>query len=97
MCEIHLEILGFMAGLTNLISLLPQLLANLRNRAAAASQNAARNACQCAGNGMGLAYGLSVGSLAMTTFSLLGSVMAGALMWQVWAAKRDQRLGGGLA
>ena len=85
---LFVEILGFAAGFTNLVSSIPQLLANLRNPGAAAKQSASRNACQCAGNGMWLVYGVTVGSIAMSTFSTLGCIMAGALLWQVRHAKR---------
>lgn len=95
---VSVELLGFAAGLMNLTSSLPQLVANLRNPDCAAQQNAARNALQCAGNGMWLAYGISVGSMSMTTFSSLGCLMAGTLLWQVLKAKqvstpgRNQRI-----
>ena len=90
MCFIFVELVGFVAGLTNLVSSIPQLIANLRNPNSAAQQSAARNACQAAGNGMWLVYGLTVGSLAMSTFSTLGTLMAGALLIQVHRARRDR-------
>ena len=86
-----IELVGLMAGLTNLVSSVPQLVANLRNPDCAAGQSAGRNACQCAGNALWLVYGVSVGSLAMTLFSSLGSVMAGLLLWQVLSAARSGR------
>lgn len=84
---IFIEALGFVAGATNLMSSVPQLLANLKTPGCAANQSAARNACQAAGNGMWLAYGLASGSIAITTFSTLGCLMAGLLFWQVRRAR----------
>lgn len=80
---IYLEALGFAAGAVNLTSSVPQLIANLRNPALARNQSAARNACQAAGNGLWLAYGVTVGSVAMSTFSALGCLMAATLLAQV--------------
>lgn len=84
---IYVELLGFMAGLTNLLSSVPQLLANLKAPECAAQQSAARNVCQAAGNGMWLFYGVAIGSVAMTTFSTLGCAMAATLFVQVRKAK----------
>lgn len=83
-----IELIGLLAGLTNLVSSVPQLAANLRNPELARGQSAARNACQCAGNALWLVYGLSIGSFAMTLFSSLGCMMAGLLLWQVLSAAR---------
>lgn len=80
---VYVEMLGFVAGATTLCSSVPQLVANLRDPALAKGQSAARNALQCTGNAMWLVYALSVGSVAMTTFAGLGSVMALALLVQV--------------
>lgn len=84
---IYVEAIGFLAGLTNLFSSVPQLIANLKSPDCAADQSAARNICQAAGNGMWLCYGLAIGSLAMSTFSTLGCAMAAALFLQVRKAK----------
>ena len=92
MCNTYIELIGIIAGLTNLLSSAPQLIDNLRNPDRASGQNASRNALQCAGNGMWLFYGVSIGSLAMTTFSTLGSVMAALLFWQVVRCKRREGL-----
>ena len=88
MCFLMIELVGFVAGLTNLVSSVPQLIANLRHPERAANQDASRNAFQAAGNGMWLYYGVSVGSIAMTTFSTLGCLMAAALFWQVLKSHR---------
>ena len=85
---IYVEAVGFMAGLTNLMSSVPQLFANLKSPDCAASQSGLRNAFQAAGNGMWLVYGLAAGSIAMSTFSTLGCLMAGVLFWQVRRAKK---------
>lgn len=82
-----IEMIGIIAGLTNLLSSVPQLIDNLRNPGRASGQNASRNALQCMGNGMWLFYGVSIGSLAMTTFSTLGCIMAAVLFWQVVRCK----------
>lgn len=89
---IPIELLGFVAGLTNLASSVPQLIANLKNPINASKQSPSRNACQCAGNTLWLVYGISVGSIAMTVFSSLGSVMAALLLWQVLRAYTATRL-----
>ena len=78
-----LEMLGFVAGATNLMSSVPQLAANLRNPALASGQSLWRNCLQCAGNALWMIYGLSVGSVSMTTFAALGCLMAGGLMAQI--------------
>ncbi len=82
MDNVQLEILGFVAGVTNLTSSVPQLYANLCNPGFASQQSAARNCLQCAGNVLWLAYGLQMGSTSMTTFALLGALMAGTLALQ---------------
>ena len=88
---VSVELLGFAAGLTNLASSVPQLVANLRAPDCAAKQSASRNAFQCAGNAMWLGYGVSLGSLPMMAFSTLGCAMAGLLLWQVVKAKTGAR------
>lgn len=82
MDQVSLEVLGFVAGATNLMSSVPQLYANLRNPLLVSGQSATRNLLQCAGNILWLAYGMQIGSVAMTTFALLGTIMAGALALQ---------------
>lgn len=84
---IQIEILGFVASATNLFSSVPQLLANLRNPQLACGQSVSRNCFQCAGNGLWMLYGVTVGSLSMTTFATLGCVMAGGLVFQTLRAK----------
>ena len=85
---VQIEILGFVAGATNLCSSVPQLLSNLRNPQLARSQSMSRNCLQCAGNGLWLLYGASTGSLSMTTFAALGCGMAGLLVRQTRQAQR---------
>ena len=84
---VYLEVLGFVAGATNLCSSVPQLRANLSNPDLAKGQSTSRNCLQCAGNGLWLAYGVSAGSLAMATFASLGAAMAAALIYQTLRAK----------
>lgn len=84
---LHIELLGFFAGATNLFSSVPQLVANFRNPQLATGQNVARNCYQCAGNFLWLVYGATVGSVSMTTFATLGCIMAGALIFQTAKAK----------
>ena len=86
---IFIEALGFAAGFTNLMSSVPQLRANLKNPDCAANQSAARNACQATGNGLWLIYGLAAGSIAMSTFSTLGFLMAALLFLQVRKAQKS--------
>jgi len=90
MSNLTIEAIGLAAGLTSLLSSLPQMVANLRNPDMACQQSPARNAFQCAGNALWLVYGLSVGSLAMVLFSSLGIVMAGILLWQVVRSLQSQ-------
>ena len=92
MDAVHIEILGFLAGATTLFSSVPQLVANLRNPDLARGQSAARNAFQCSGNALWLVYAVSVGSLAMTTFAGLGSVMGLALLTQTLRSKSQADL-----
>lgn len=89
MDPIFIEMLGFVAGATNLASSVPQLLANLREPDLARGQSPARNAFQCAGNLMWLIYATQVGSIAMTTFAGLGCAMAGLLLAQTFGARRQ--------
>ena len=85
---IYIEAVGFVAGLTNLMSSVPQLRANLKNPECAAHQSAGRNACQATGNGLWLFYGIAAGSIAMSTFSTLGFIMAALLFLQVRKARK---------
>ena len=89
MDAMFVEMLGFVAGATTLFSSVPQLLANLRDPDLARGQSAARNALQGGGNAMWLLYALSVGSIAMTTFASLGSLMALALLTQTLRIKGE--------
>lgn len=82
MDPIMIEALGFAAGMTTLSSSVPQLIANLRNPDLARAQSASRNSLQSVGNGMWLLYGISAGSVSMTTFASLGFAMAAGLTWQ---------------
>lgn len=86
---LHIEILGFVAGATNLFSSVPQLLANLKNPQFACGQSASRNCLQCAANALWLGYGLSVGSISMAIFAALGCLMAGILVRQTVSFKTD--------
>ena len=82
-----IEILGFVAGATNLVSTAPQLVANLRNQDLARTQSLSRNCLQSSANAMWFVYGVTVGSTAMTTFAGLGCVMAGCLAFQTYRAQ----------
>lgn len=84
---VQIEILGFCAGATTLVSSVPQLVANLRNPHLARGQSSLRNWFQSTGNGLWMVYGLSVGSVSMTTFAALGSLMAGSLLIQTLRAQ----------
>lgn len=79
---LQIELLGFVAGATNLASSVPQLRANFRNPELACGQSVSRNCYQCAGNAMWMVYGVTVGSTSMTTFASLGCMMAGGLIFQ---------------
>ncbi|MDD9921468.1 MAG: hypothetical protein OXQ92_04175 [Boseongicola sp.] len=83
-----LELIGLMAGATNLFSSVPQLVANLREPDRAHGQSPARNAYQCVGNALWLVYGTAIGSIAMMLFSTLGCLMATVLLCQVLKAHR---------
>lgn len=89
---VQIELLGFVAGATNLFSSVPQLFANLSNPCLAKTQSCARNAFQCAGNSLWVIYAISVGSLSMMIFASLGSAMAGFLLVQTYQAKRRASL-----
>lgn len=86
MFAVEIEIIGFVAGATNLFSSVPQLVKNLRTPALAQGQCMSRNAFQCSANAMWLVYGASVESASMTTFAALGCLMAGALLVQTYRA-----------
>lgn len=83
-----IEILGFAAGATTLISSVPQLIANLRNQDLALGQSLSRNCLQSAGNALWFIYGVSVGSTSMVTFAGLGCLMASCLAFQTCRVQR---------
>ncbi|MEM6899075.1 MAG: hypothetical protein AAF583_04810 [Pseudomonadota bacterium] len=78
-----IELIGLAAGLTTLVSSVPQLVANLRDPESARKQSPMRNALQCVGNALWLLYGGAVGSLVMVVFSTMGCLMAACLLVQV--------------
>lgn len=84
----YIEILGFAAGATTLVSSAPQLIANLRNPDLARMQSLARNGLQAAGNMLWFVYGASVGSTSMITFSGFGFLMASCLAFQTYRVQR---------
>lgn len=88
MADLWIELIGWSAGLTNLSSSTPQLVANLRDPSRAAGQSAWRNALQAAGNLLWIAYGALIGSLAMMVFATLGFIMAAWLLAQVRRAQQ---------
>ena len=83
-----IEILGFAAGATTLISSVPQLIANLRDQDLALGQSLSRNCLQSAGNALWFLYGASVGSTSMLTFAGLGCLMASCLAFQTYRVQR---------
>ena len=85
---VQLELLGFAAGAINLMSSIPQLVANLRNPLQARGQSPSRNCFQCAGNALWMLYGVLVGSASMVTFACLGCLMAGGLILQTLPAQK---------
>lgn len=85
-----IEVLGFAAGATTLISSAPQLVANMRNQDLARGQSLARNCLQSAGNGLWFVYGASVGSTSMLTFAGLGCLMASCLAFQTHRVQRKK-------
>lgn len=87
-----IEILGFAAGATTLVSSVPQLIANLQNQELARGQSLSRNCLQSAGNALWFIYGASVGSTSMVTFAGLGFLMASCLAFQTYRVKR-RRIG----
>lgn len=88
---VHIEILGFAAGATTLISSVPQLIANLRNPDLAYGQSLSRNCLQSTGNALWLLYGASVGSTSMVTFAGLGCLMASCLAFQTFRVQRRRQ------
>lgn len=85
---IFIEMLGFAAGATTLISSVPQLIANLRDHDLALGQSLSRNCLQSAGNALWFLYGASVGSTSMVTFAGLGCLMASCLAFQTHRVQR---------
>ncbi|NNL17969.1 MAG: PQ-loop repeat-containing protein [Boseongicola sp.] len=83
-----IEILGFAAGATTLVSSVPQLIANLRNQELARGQSLSRNCLQSAGNALWFVYGASVGSASMLTFAALGCLMASCLALQAYLVQQ---------
>lgn len=81
---VFIEVLGFVAGATTLISSVPQLIVNLRNQDLALGQSLSRNCLQSAGNALWFIYGASVGSTSMVTFAGLGCLMASCLALQTY-------------
>ena len=91
MMLVSIEFLGFAAGATTLVSSVPQLIGNLRNRDLARSQSLARNCLQSAGNALWFLYGASVGSESMITFAGLGFLMASCLAYQTYRVQNEGR------
>ena len=81
---VFIELLGFAAGATTLVSSVPQLIANLRNQDLARGQSLSRNCLQSTGNALWFIYGASVGSISMVTFAGLGCLMASCLALQTY-------------
>ncbi len=79
-----IEMLGFIAGATTLVSSVPQLIANLRDKELARGQSLFRNLLQAIGNALWFLYGASVGSTSMVTFAGLGCFMAICLALQTY-------------
>lgn len=86
-----IEMLGFAAGATTLVSSVPQLIANLRNQNLALGQSLSRNCLQCTGNALWFIYGASVGSISMVTFAGLGCLMASCLALQTYRVQHRAR------
>lgn len=86
-----IEVLGFAAGAITLVSSIPQLVANLRNRELAMAQSLSRNCLQSTGNALWLGYGVTVGSASMVTFATLGCLMAGCLALQTHSVQKGNR------
>ena len=86
-----IEVLGFAAGAITLVSSIPQLIANLRNRELAMAQSLSRNCLQSTGNALWLGYGVSVESASMVTFAMLGCLMAGCLALQTYSVQKRSR------
>ena len=82
-----IELLGFIAGATTLVSSIPQLIANLRDKELARGQSLSRNLLQATGNALWFLYGASVGSTSMVTFAGLGCLMAGCLALQTYRVR----------
>lgn len=87
-----IELLGFIAGGTTLVSSVPQLLANLRDKELARTQSLSRNLLQAAGNALWFLYGASVSSTSMVTFAGLGCFMAICLALQTYRVQFARRI-----
>ena len=85
----HIELIGWLAGILLLMSSAPQLAANLRAPNLAKHQSPARNLLQCSGNFLWLVYAVMANVPAMKVFAALGTLMAAALFVQVMLARRE--------
>jgi uncharacterized protein with PQ loop repeat len=78
------EVLGFAAGATIMVSAVPQLVANIRNPQASANQSITRNIALVAGNIMWVAYGLMINAPSITMMCVVAAVLNGAVAMQVF-------------
>lgn len=85
-----IELVGWFAGTLLLLSSVPQLVANLRDRNLAKHQSPVRNLLQCGGNALWLVYAIVTDVPAMKVFAALGTLMAAALFIQVMNARRAE-------
>lgn len=85
---VSIEVLGFAAGATTLVSSVPQLIANLRDYDLAKGQSLSRNCLQSTGNALWFVYGATVGSTSMILFAGLGCLMASCLAFQTYRVQR---------
>mgnify|MGYP007079448394 CR=1 FL=1 len=88
MDSVPVELIGWAAGLTNLLSSVPQLIENISDCTKAAHQSSLRNLLQFQGNILWLIYGIKISAQEMVIFASCGSLMAFWLLIQVVRAKR---------
>lgn len=89
--EIATFVSGIAAGSLVALSSVPQILANRAGRSHADSQSLGRNILQGAGNGLWVAYGLSLSAWPLVAFATLSVALTGWLVVQQLTARSRHR------
>lgn len=88
------ELLGFVAGTIISVSALPRIIQCMRNATLARAESLSRNGMISFGNVLWIVYGLLVGSVALTTMSVVATALNGTIMVLAIRARRENTVDG---